>query len=84
MIFVEKDTPLSRAEVDRRIEILTDAVRKSEGEISSSEIKKAFARVVPTFHDPDEINSKAAEAEEMKEFTLLSSKAPHNPGRKLS
>ncbi len=84
MIFVEKDTPLSRAEVDRRIEILTNAVRKSEGEISSSEIKKAFARVVPTFHDPDEINSKAAEAEEMKEFTLLSSKAPHNPGRKLS
>ena len=69
MIFVEKDTPLSRAEVDRRIDILTDAVRDAEGDISAAGIKKAIARVVPTFHEPDEINSKASEAEEMQHLT---------------
>ena len=69
MIFVEKDTPLSRAEVERRVEMLTDAVREAEGDMDSAKIKRAIARVVPTFHEPDEINSKASESEEMQSFT---------------
>ena len=68
MIFVEKDAPLSRIEVDHRIEVLTDAVRDSAGEVSSARIKKAFVKVIPTFRDPDEINSKASEAEEMQNY----------------
>ncbi|MBR5743648.1 MAG: polysaccharide biosynthesis protein [Clostridia bacterium] len=65
MIFVERDKPLPRVEVDRRVDILTEAVRKTEGEIASPLIKEAMAEVVPTFHDPDEVNRIAEEAEEM-------------------
>ena len=66
MIFVEKDTPLSRAEVDRKIEILTDALKEAGDAIASPRIKRAMARAVPTFHDPNEVNSRASEAEEMR------------------
>ena len=43
-----------------------------------------MAEVVPTFHDPEEVNRKAEETEEMKEFTILSSKSAKNAERKLS
>ena len=65
MIFIEKDTPLSRGEVDRKIEILTDAVKSAEHEIESYAVKKAFKETVPTYYDPEEINKNADESEEM-------------------
>ena len=66
MIFIERDTPLSRKEMDRRIAILKKAVEESSGEINSPLIKRAMAQVVSTFQDPDKVNSKAEETEEMK------------------
>ena len=60
LIFVERDTPCTRAEVDRRISVLMQAVN------DHGDIKAAIAEVVPTYRDPDEVNKIAAEAEEMK------------------
>jgi FlaA1/EpsC-like NDP-sugar epimerase len=69
MIFIEKDTPLSRAEVDGKIQILTDAVKANKTFIASPEIKKAIKSVVPTFVDPEDINKDAEKSEEMKMIT---------------
>ncbi len=66
MIFIERDAPLSRKEVDRRIAILKEAVEESAGEVSSPLIKRAMTQVVSTFQDPETVNSKAEETEEMK------------------
>jgi hypothetical protein len=66
MIFVEKDAPLSREEVDEKIAILCSAVKRSIEEDSSDAIKEAFFQVVPTFHAPEEINEHAAESAEMQ------------------
>ncbi|MBQ7346420.1 MAG: polysaccharide biosynthesis protein [Clostridia bacterium] len=66
MIFVEKDTPLSRAEVQAKIDILCRAVKETEADIASPKIKAALHRVVPTFHSPNKVNKTAEAAEEMK------------------
>jgi FlaA1/EpsC-like NDP-sugar epimerase len=66
MIFIERDAPFSREEVDRKLEILKDAVVKSSEMIGSELVKKAIIEVVPTFHEPEELNDKASSAEEMK------------------
>jgi len=66
MIFVEKDAPLTRAQVDAKIQMLCNAVEEAKGELASPKIKKAIRQAVPTFRDPEQINKKAAAAEEMK------------------
>ncbi len=66
MIFIEKDAPLTRGEVDAKLQILSDALKANENEIASPAVKDALKRVVPTYHDPEEVNSVAADAEEMK------------------
>jgi len=66
MIFIERDKPLPREDVEKRLEVLFDAVEKSSGELGSDRVKTAMASVVPTFHDPEEVNRNAAMADEMK------------------
>ncbi len=66
MIFIERDTPLSRSEVDAKIQILTDAVKETKDQISSPLIKKAIKSVVPTFVDPEKVNRNAEKSEEMQ------------------
>ncbi len=66
MIFIERDKPLPREDVEKRLEVLFDAVEKSSGELGSDRVKTAMASVVPTFHDPEEVNKNAAMADEMK------------------
>ena len=67
MIFIERDTPLSREEVERRLNVLKSAVEESNMNLGSERIKTAVAEVVPTFRDPAVINSQAANSEEMKQ-----------------
>ena len=67
MIFIERDTPLSREEVERRLNVLKTAVEESNAVLGSERIKTAVAAVVPTFRDPAIINSQAANADEMKQ-----------------
>ena len=66
MIFIEHDTPLSRKEVEDKLDVLRAAVIDAEDEIGADSIKAAMKSVVPTFYDPEEINRKAEQCEEMK------------------
>jgi len=65
-IFIERDKPLSREEVRDKLIILRDAVVETKGLIASPVIKEAMKRVVPTFHDPEEVNRDAEKSSEMK------------------
>jgi len=56
-IFVEKDTPYSREEVEDKLAILDKAVEQfNEESVNSTAVKEAIRKVVPTFHDPEELN----------------------------
>ena len=70
LIFIERDTPLSREAIMQKLEVLSRALEECEDEIEAQGIKAAMKSVVPTFFDPEEINSKAAAAEEMKMATV--------------
>ena len=60
-IYVEKDSALSREEVFSRIEKLKAAVEAGNEE----DLKKTLHDVVPTFTEPELVNEKASESEEM-------------------
>ena len=60
MIFVEQDTPLTRAEVDAKLKVLTDAVTAGTG------IREAIASTVPSFQTPEQANRNAEATEEMR------------------
>jgi len=62
MIFVERDEPLSREEIDEKLEVLKAAADTYD----NAACKKALKQVVPTYHSPKEVNEAAEEAEEMK------------------
>ena len=66
MIFVERDTPLTREEVEEKLRILSDAVRDAELEIGARSITEAMMSVVPTFKTPEEVNSRAHVSDEMR------------------
>ena len=62
LIFIEKDTPLPREEIDRRLKILEEACDTGDDEA----VRRAMKAVVPTYRSPEEVNSHAEQAEEMK------------------
>ena len=62
MIFVEKDDPLSREEIEKKLIILRNAVESNDDGV----VKAALMRVIPTFHDPVAVNADAEHAEEMR------------------
>ncbi len=64
LIFIERCHPLSREEVDEKLELLKDAMRDSGN--CGDAVKKAMAKAVPTYVDPDTVNRRASESEEMK------------------
>ncbi|MCQ2456223.1 MAG: polysaccharide biosynthesis protein, partial [Clostridia bacterium] len=60
-IFIEHDSPLTREEVDEKLNFLI-------GEVTSGgNIREAMRKAVPTFRDPDELNRDADSADEMHE-----------------
>lgn len=61
LIFIERDTPLSREAVNEKLELLRSALLED-----NETIKSALMQAVPTFHSPDAVNSKAAESKEMR------------------
>ncbi|MGM9664007.1 MAG: polysaccharide biosynthesis protein, partial [Eubacteriales bacterium] len=65
LIFVEKDTPLSREAVDEKLDILREAVEAAKSELGPDKIKAALKATVPTFKDPEEVNLEAEKSEEM-------------------
>ena len=62
LIFIEKDTPLSKEELDRRLEMLEAAVRTG----SDDGVRRTLKAVVPTYRSPEEVNANAEQAAEMK------------------
>ena len=62
LIFIEKDSPLTIEEIDKKLAILRQAC--STG--SDDEVKRALHEVVPTFKTPEEVNVSALQSEEMK------------------
>ena len=66
LIFIERDTPYTRQEIDEKLSVLTSAVERYADRIACPEITDAMKSVVPTFHSPEEVNSGASDSEEMK------------------
>ncbi len=66
LIFIERDQPLSREAVEEKIALLKRAVLESKDELGSEKVKAAMKLAVPTYHDPEEVNSTAEKTEEMK------------------
>lgn len=62
MIFVERDKPLSEAEIARKLEILKEALKSNSNRV----VKRALMEIVPTYRSPEEVNKNAIEAEEMR------------------
>ena len=67
LIFIERDSPVSREEVDEKIEMLISAADEAERHGDVGIFKKALSVAVPTFHDPEEVNKNACETREMQE-----------------
>ncbi len=66
LIFIEKDRPISREEVEAKLEILKVALKKAQSGVESPIIKDAMKEVVETYHNPEEVNLFAEQSEEMK------------------
>ncbi len=57
LIFIERDTPLSKEEIDEKLELLRKACVLDNDDFA----RESLRRAVPTFKKPEEINSKAEE-----------------------
>ena len=62
LIFIEKDTPLPKKEIEQRVDQLRRAVESGIDE----EVRRTLKCVVPTYHSPEEVNAKAEQADEMQ------------------
>lgn len=66
LIFIERDTPLTRDTVEAKLDLLRSVIKEEENKIASPAITAAMKSVVPTFRSPEEVNVDASGAEEMK------------------
>lgn len=60
MIFIERDKGLPREEVERKLDLVRQAIETEE----QSAVLEVIRKTVPTYHDPAEINGKADQARE--------------------
>lgn len=52
LIFIEKDTPLSKEEINEKLQVLKKAIENGD----DNDAREALRSVVPTFRRPEEIN----------------------------
>ena len=57
MIFVEHQPPVTPEELERKLTLLNDALEKTMRTEDVSCIREVLHRVVPTFHEPEEVNA---------------------------
>lgn len=62
LIFIERDTPYGKEEIDRKLAILRSACETEDDDA----VREALHEVVPTYKTPEEVNSVAELSEEMK------------------
>lgn len=67
MIFIERDEPVTLPELQEKLQLLADACAAGEDE----GVRNALHRAVPTYKTPEEVNSQAANAEEMRSAKVL-------------
>ena len=72
MIFVERDQPLTAAQLNEKLEILRAAVETEDNDIC----RNALKQVVPTYHAPEEVNAGAETAKEMNNVRKVQAVAP--------
>ncbi|MBQ3132957.1 MAG: polysaccharide biosynthesis protein [Clostridia bacterium] len=63
LIFVEREEPLQREEVEAKLALLKAALKDP----TPATIKEAMHQTVPTFHTPEEVNCTADQSREMQE-----------------
>ncbi len=68
LIFIERDKPFSRDEIEDKLNVLRESLILSNPDA----IKQALQITVPTFIDPDTVNKKAEESDEMRTVALNS------------
>ena len=66
LIFIEREEMLEREEIERKLQILRDAIELYENKAGAVEITNALKQVVPTYVSPEKINDSAGITEEMK------------------
>ena len=59
MIFIEKDTPQSRDEIEQKLGVLKKAVENYSESLDNTVVKEAFKLTVPTFVEPEVANQTA-------------------------
>ena len=65
MIFVEHQPPVTPEELERKLTLLNDALEKTMRTEDISCIREVLHRVVPTFHEPEEVNRTQGETVEI-------------------
>lgn len=66
MIFIEKDNPLSRNEIDFVLSEIESAMEAYGNDVESDYIHSLIKKFVPTYKEPEEVNEAAAQSEEMR------------------
>ena len=56
LIFIEKDTPLSKEEINKKLQVLKKSIENED----DNDDREALRSVVPTFRRPEEINKQVA------------------------
>ena len=62
LIFIERDTPCSKKEIDEKMELLYSSCMTEDDAI----VRDTLHKVVPTYKTPEEVNAVADISEEMK------------------
>ena len=65
-IFVERDIPLSRDEVAKKLDKLMVVLDKTKSKLGAKEITETMKQVVPTFRSPESVNKRADSSREMR------------------
>ena len=65
MIFVEHQPPVTPEELEQKLTLLNDALEKTMRTEDISCIREVLHRVVPTFHEPEEVNAAQGETVEI-------------------
>ena len=63
MIFIERDKGLPRAEVEHKLELVRAAIETED----QSAVLDVIRKTVPTFRDPEEVNRRADQAQEVRQ-----------------
>lgn len=66
MIFIEKDNPLSRNEIELVLSEIKTAMEAHGNDVEQDCIHSLVKKFVPTYKEPEEVNEAAAQSEEMR------------------